>query len=183
MAGRPPGHPPGQGMFLRSESLGSARTLSFLRTPVESCYIDTYASSTTRTATSANIRMYVLDSDTPTRSTRCARRHNNYGHRYRAKPNLRGRNTQRVRARLRVPPRGGRVFFIFYIVSTSVHKRNDIPRENIYRIHREQHSWKFLTIAGIAVLHFELLEKQRIVPYSLLVHFAVRSSRNNVPIL
>lgn len=119
--------PPGQGMFLRSESLGSARTLSFLRTPVESCYIDTYASSTTRTVTSANIRMYVLDSDTPTRSTRCARRPNNYGHRYRAKPNLRGRNTQRVRARLRAPPRGGRVFFIFYIVSTSVCKRKDIP--------------------------------------------------------
>ena len=32
-----------QGMFLRSEYLGSARTLSFPPTAVESCYIDTYA--------------------------------------------------------------------------------------------------------------------------------------------
>lgn len=38
-------HPssPSQGMFLRSEYLGSARTLSFPRTAVESCYMDTYA--------------------------------------------------------------------------------------------------------------------------------------------
>lgn len=50
-------------------------------------------------------------------------------------------------------------------------------------MHRKQHSWKFLTIAGIAVFHFELLDKYRIVPYSLLVHFAVRSSSNNVSIL
>lgn len=34
---------PSQGMFLRSEYLGSARTLSFPRTAVESCYMDTYA--------------------------------------------------------------------------------------------------------------------------------------------
>lgn len=54
LVGGPPGRlaTPGQGMFLRSESLGSARTLSFPPTAVESRYTDTYASSATLRARS-----------------------------------------------------------------------------------------------------------------------------------
>lgn len=182
MAGRPPGHPPARGCFSArnpSDPLGrcrfyelpwnrvtSTRTPAARRVPPHRRTSECTCSIPTHRHGRHDVHAGPITTDTDIGPSRTY-----------------GQETRNEYERAYALHHVADAYSSFFISYRHPFVRESIFHEKTYRIHRKQHGWKFLTIAGIAVFHFQLLEKYRIVPCSLLVHFAVRSSSNNVPVL